>query len=132
MFLLYYVFYLFFHRGMRGFAVKSSISYLITSCCYSLQNYILVNEFISYSHDLSSGPCTADPATPTTLKTLPMTLPLNLTLPMCRMAARTLVISHTSESLNIRTFMAERMSANSRASSRPSHVMLPPWGGGGD
>lgn len=60
-------------------------------------------------------------------KALPTTVPLNLTLPMWRMAERTFIISHTSESLNINTFMAERMSANSRASSLPSHVMLPPW-----
>lgn len=46
---------------------------------------------------------------------------------MWRMAARIFKISQTSESLNMSTFMADRMSANSRASSRPSHVMLPPW-----
>lgn len=47
--------------------------------------------------------------------------------PTWRRAARILRMSHTSGSLNIRTFMADRMSANSLASSRPSQVIEPPF-----
>lgn len=47
-------------------------------------------------------------------------------LPMCRMAASSLEISQISVSVNMRTFMADRMLEYSRRSLRPSHsVQLP-------
>lgn len=48
---------------------------------------------------------------------------------MCRMAASSLDISQFSVSVNIRTFMAERMLAYSLLSSLPSQVVQLPWGG---
>lgn len=48
---------------------------------------------------------------------------------MCRMAASSLEISQFSVSVNMRTFMAERMLAYSLLSSLPSQVVQLPWGG---
>lgn len=57
---------------------------------------------------------------------LSTTVALYLMLPQCRRAASNLRISQISLSENNSTFMAERMSANSAASSRPSHTMQSP------
>lgn len=58
-------------------------------------------------------------------------LPSYCRFPMCRMAASSLEISQFSVSVNIRTFIAERMLAYSLLSSLPSQVVQLPWGGGG-
>jgi hypothetical protein len=57
---------------------------------------------------------------------LPITAALYLMFPVWSNAASSFRISQISWSENSNTFMAERMSANSAASSLPSHVMLPP------
>lgn len=51
-------------------------------------------------------------------------------LPRCRMEAKSFEISQFSVSVNMSTFMAERMLAYSWLSSRPSHVMQLPWWAG--
>lgn len=56
-------------------------------------------------------------------------LPSYCRLPMCRMAASSLEISQFSVSVNMRTFIAERILAYSLLSSLPSQVVQLPWGG---
>lgn len=56
----------------------------------------------------------------------PMTEALYLIFPMWRSAASNLRISQISWSEKRSTFMADLMSANSAASSLPSHVIDPP------
>lgn len=58
---------------------------------------------------------------------IPMTEALYLIFPMCSRAAKSFKISQISWSENKRTFIADLMSANSAASSLPSHVIDPPW-----
>lgn len=55
-----------------------------------------------------------------------MTTPLKETFPRCKRAARTRRMSEISGSVKSRTFMADRISANSLASFLPWHVVLLP------
>ena len=52
--------------------------------------------------------------------------PLYVIFPICNKEASIFMMSHILSSVNIRTFIAERMSAKSLASSRPSQVVSPP------
>ena len=54
-------------------------------------------------------------------------VPRYSTFPRCKTAARTRNKSCISSSVYVSTFIADRMFANSTASSRPSHSTLPPY-----
>ena len=64
---------------------------------------------------------------PSLLEVAPGPSPSYCRLPRCRMAASSFEISQFSVSVNMSTFMAERMLAYSWLSSRPSQVTQLPW-----